>query len=86
MSRFDFIFFEIALIKIKVCSAISIQVLYVLCFYKAQVSCDRLQDDWSPGIRYVRKRIDHWCTVEPGNRNPRVHLWSGIGEGLYNIK
>ena len=28
-------------------------------------------------IRYVRKRIDHWCTVEPGNSNPRVHPFSG---------
>ena len=28
-------------------------------------------------IRYVRNRIDHWCTVEPGNPNPRVHCSSG---------
>ena len=28
-------------------------------------------------IRYVRNRIDHWCTVEPGNPNPRVHRSSG---------
>ena len=25
-------------------------------------------------IRYVRNRNDHWCTVEPGNPNPRVHV------------
>ena len=25
-------------------------------------------------IRYVRNRIDHWCTVEPGNPNPRVGI------------
>ena len=32
-------------------------------------------------IRYVRNRIDHWCTVEPGNSNPRVHRSSGeLGE------
>ena len=28
-------------------------------------------------IRYVRNRIDHWCTVKPGNPNPRVHRSSG---------
>ena len=28
-------------------------------------------------IRYVRNRIDHWCTVEPGNPNRRVHRSSG---------
>ena len=28
-------------------------------------------------MRYVRNRIDHWCTVEPGNPNPRVHRSSG---------
>ena len=27
-------------------------------------------------IRYVRNRIDHWCTVEPGNPNPH-HPSSG---------
>ena len=25
----------------------------------------------------MRNRIDHWCTVEPGNPNPRVHRSSG---------
>ena len=25
----------------------------------------------------MRNRIDHWCTVEPGNPNPRVHHSSG---------
>ena len=28
-------------------------------------------------IRYARNRIDHWCTVEQGNPNPRVHCSSG---------
>ena len=35
-------------------------------------------------IRYVRNRIDHWCTVEPGNVNPRVHHSSGkLGEASF---
>ena len=35
-------------------------------------------------IRYVRNRIDHWCTVEPGNPNPRVHCSSGkLGEASF---
>ena len=37
-------------------------------------------------IRYVRNRIDHWCTctVEPGNLNPRVHRSSGeLGEASF---
>ena len=35
-------------------------------------------------IRYVRNRIDHWCTVEPGNHNPRVHRSSGkLGEASF---
>ena len=34
--------------------------------------------------RYVRNRIDHWCTVEPGNHNPRVHRSSGkLGEASF---
>lgn len=28
-------------------------------------------------FRYVRKRINHWCFVEPKNPNPRVHCSSG---------
>lgn len=28
-------------------------------------------------MRYVRKRIDHWCLVVPVNPNPRVHRFSG---------
>ena len=35
-------------------------------------------------IRYVRNRIDHWCAVEPGNPNPRVHRSSGkLGEASF---
>ena len=35
-------------------------------------------------FRYVRNRIDHWCTVEPGNPNPRVHRSSGkLGEASF---
>ena len=35
-------------------------------------------------IRYVRNRIDHWCTMEPGNLNPRVHRSSGkLGEASF---
>ena len=35
-------------------------------------------------IRYVRNIIDHWCTVEPGNPNPRVHRSSGkLGEASF---
>ena len=35
-------------------------------------------------IRYVRNRIDHWCTVEPGNPNPQVHRSSGkLGEASF---
>ena len=35
-------------------------------------------------IRYVRNRIDHWCTVEPRNPNPRVHRSSGkLGEASF---
>ena len=35
-------------------------------------------------IRYVRNRIDHLCTVEPGNPNPRVHRSSGkLGEASF---
>ena len=35
-------------------------------------------------IRYVRNRIDHWCTVKPGNPNPRVHCSSGkLGEASF---
>ena len=35
-------------------------------------------------IRYVRNRIDHWCTVEPGNPNPRVHRYSEkLGEASF---
>ena len=35
-------------------------------------------------IRYVRNRIDHWCTVKPGNPNPRVHRSSGkLGEASF---
>ena len=35
-------------------------------------------------IRYVRNRIDHWRTVEPGNPNPRVHRSSGkFGEASF---
>ena len=35
-------------------------------------------------IRYVRNRIDHWWTVEPGNPNPRVHRSSGkLGEASF---
>ena len=35
-------------------------------------------------IRYVRNRIDHWCTVEPGNPNPRVQRSSGkLGEASF---
>ena len=35
-------------------------------------------------IRYVRNRIDHWCTVEPGNSNPRVHRSSWkLGEASF---
>ena len=35
-------------------------------------------------IRYVRIRIDHWCTVEPGNPNPRVRRSSGkLGEASF---
>ena len=34
-------------------------------------------------IRYVRNRIDHWCTVKPGNPNPRVQSSSEkLGESL----
>ena len=37
-------------------------------------------------IRYVRNRIDHWCTVEPGNSNPRVHRSSGkLGKASFPI-
>ena len=25
----------------------------------------------------MRNRINHWCTVDPGNPNPRVHRSSG---------
>ena len=32
----------------------------------------------------MRNRIDHWCTVEPGNPNPPVHRSSGkLGEALF---
>ena len=32
----------------------------------------------------MRNRIDHWCTVEPGNPNPRVHGSSGkLGEASF---
>ena len=32
----------------------------------------------------MRNRIDHWCTVEPGNPNPRVHRSSGkLGEASF---
>ena len=35
-------------------------------------------------IRYVRNRIDHWCTVDTGNPNPRVHRSSGkLGEASF---
>ena len=35
-------------------------------------------------IRYVRNRIDHWCTVKPGNPNLRVHRSSGkLGEASF---
>ena len=34
---------------VKVCSAMFIQVLYVLCLYKAQISGESLQDHWSSG-------------------------------------
>ena len=33
----------------------------------------------------MRNRIDHWCTVEPGNPNPRVHRPSGkLGEASFH--
>ena len=35
--------------KVKVCSAIFIQVLHVLCLYWAHISGERLQDQWSSG-------------------------------------
>ena len=32
----------------------------------------------------MRNRIDHWCTVEPGNPNPRVNRSSGkLGEASF---
>ena len=32
----------------------------------------------------MRNRIDHWCTVEPGNPNPRDHRFSGkLGEASF---
>ena len=32
----------------------------------------------------MRNRIDHWCKVEPGNPNPRVHRSSGkLGEASF---
>ena len=35
-------------------------------------------------VRYVRNRIDHRCTVDPGNPNPRVHRSSGkLGEASF---
>ena len=40
----------IYVIKVKVCSVIFIQVLYVLCLYKAQISGERFQDHWSSGL------------------------------------
>ena len=34
--------------------------------------------------RYIRKRIDHWYIVEPGNPNPRAHRSSGkLGEASF---
>ena len=38
------------MIKVKICSAIFIQVLYVLCLYKAKISGEPLQDHWSSGF------------------------------------
>ena len=35
--------------KVKVCSAIFIKDLYVVCLYEAQTSGERLQDHWSSG-------------------------------------
>ena len=35
-------------------------------------------------VRYVRNRINHWCTLEPGSPNPRVHRSSGkLGEAFF---
>ena len=32
----------------------------------------------------MRNRIDHWCSVEQGNPNPRVHRSSGkLGEASF---
>ena len=31
----------------------------------------------------MRNRIDHWCTVDPGNPNPRVHRSSGKLSALF---
>ena len=32
---------------VKVCSVLFIQVVYVLCLYKAKISGERLEDHWS---------------------------------------
>ena len=38
--------------KVKVCSAIFTQVLYVLCLYLAQILGERLQDHWPSGLTF----------------------------------
>ena len=48
---------------VKLCSAIVIRVLYVLCLYYAQISGERLQDHWS--IAYLLLLQLVLCCVGP---------------------
>ena len=55
-------------IKVKVCSAIFIRVLYVLCLYKPQISGERLQDHWSSGSHIWEWQLFWSCDPDAVNK------------------
>ena len=72
---------------VKVCSAMFIKFLYVLCLYKAQISGERLQDHWSSGFKIALKMLGKiggitfipWHCISgsmsgDGARDLRVHV------------
>ena len=49
--------------QVKVCSAIFIKDLYVVCLYKAQISSEGLQDNWSSGLLIRMERNAHITSI-----------------------
>ena len=51
-----------------------IQVLYVLCLNKAQISGKRLQDHWSSGLKYVTTALKMILVFNMADSKSRVFL------------